>query len=130
VAIAGFPAEVWPYATALFLWGLASHAFGAVQDVIPDRKGGLQSIATVIGARATVWFSIILYTAAALLVGIQGGAVALVGIAGMIYVLNIVQYTRITDKTSAIANKGWRRFIWLNYAVGAIVTMVVILQLY
>jgi len=130
VAIAGFPAEVWPYAASLFLWGLASHAFGAVQDVIPDRKGGLQSIATVIGARATVWFSIILYTAAALLVGIQGGAVALVGIAGMIYVLNIVQYTRITDKTSAIANKGWRRFIWLNYAVGAIVTMVVILQLY
>ena len=29
-----------------------SHAFGAVQDVVPDREGGIASIATVLGARA------------------------------------------------------------------------------
>ena len=37
-----------------FLWGAASHAFGAVQDVVADREAGIGSIATVIGARATV----------------------------------------------------------------------------
>lgn len=39
---------------AFFLWGMAAHAFGAVQDVGPDREAGIGSVATVIGAAATV----------------------------------------------------------------------------
>ena len=33
---------------------MATHAFGAVQDVVPDREAGIASIATAFGARATV----------------------------------------------------------------------------
>ena len=44
---------------AYFLWGAASHAFGAVQDVVADREAGIGSVATVIGARATVRLSIV-----------------------------------------------------------------------
>ena len=33
-------------------WGMASHAFGAVQDVVPDREGGIASIATGVRRRA------------------------------------------------------------------------------
>lgn len=127
IAIFGFPEYAWPYAVALFLWGLASHAFGAVQDVIPDRKGGLKSIATIIGARATVWMSTLMYAVASVLMLVQGGWVTLVGLAGLSYVAIVSPYLTITDKTSATANKGWRRFIWLNYAVGAVVTIVIIL---
>lgn len=127
IALFGFDERAWPYAIALFLWGVASHAFGAVQDVIPDRKGGLASIATVIGARATVWMSTLMYLAASLLMLVQGGWVTLVGLAGLSYVAIVSPYLAITDKTSAKANKGWRRFIWLNYAVGAVVTIVIIL---
>lgn len=127
IAVLGFQPQAWPYALALFLWGLASHAFGAVQDVIPDRQGGLKSIATIIGARATVWFSAILYTCASAILVLQGGLVMVVGFAGLLYVLNVAPYLRITDKTSEVANHGWRRFIWLNYLVGAIVTIVIIL---
>ena len=36
---------------AFTLWGMASHAFGAVQDVKADREAQISSIATVIGAR-------------------------------------------------------------------------------
>ena len=126
VAVTGFQPQAWPFAVALFLWGLASHAFGAVQDVIPDRKGNLKSIATIIGARATVWFSLALYLVAAAVTAVQGGVAILVAIAGLVYVLNILPYITITDKTSASANKGWRRFIWLNYSVGAIVTFALI----
>ena len=36
---------------AFFCWGMASHAFGAVQDVVPDREAGIASIATAFGAR-------------------------------------------------------------------------------
>src|SRR5690606_24954826 len=35
---------------AFFVWGMASQAFGAVQDIIADREGGISSIATVLGA--------------------------------------------------------------------------------
>ena len=38
---------------AFFLWGMASHAFGAVQDVEPDRHAGIASIATALGAWPT-----------------------------------------------------------------------------
>jgi 4-hydroxybenzoate polyprenyltransferase len=54
LAGATFSPQLWALLGAFFLWGAASHAFGAVQDVIADREGGLASVATVIGARATV----------------------------------------------------------------------------
>ncbi|MFY9228582.1 MAG: prenyltransferase [Candidatus Microsaccharimonas sp.] len=126
-ALFGFTPVVWPYLIAFFLWGMASHAFGAVQDIIPDRKGKLSSIATVLGARFTTLFSFLLYLAAALLVMWQGGLSVIVGVAGLLYVANVAPYLAVTDKSSAITNKGWRRFIWINYIVGAVVTMVLIL---
>ena len=46
---------------------MASHAFGAVQDVVPDREGGIASIATAFGARATVRIALGLWLVAGLL---------------------------------------------------------------
>jgi len=126
IAVTGFNPVAWPFALALFLWGIASHAFGAVQDVIPDREGNLSSVATIIGARATVWLSIVLYAAAVIAVAAQGGIAWIVAAAGLIYIANVAPYIRITDATSGAANKAWRRFIWLNYFVGAVVTMCLI----
>lgn len=128
VAITGFQPKAWPFALALFLWGIASHAFGAVQDVIPDRRGKLQSIATMIGARATVWLSTILYLLSVVVVAVQGGAALIIALAGLAYVANAAAYLKVTDKTSANANQGWRRFIWLNYGVGAVVTLSLIIS--
>lgn len=126
IAVTGFQPQAWPFAIALFLWGLASHAFGAVQDVIPDRKGNLKSIATVIGAKSTVWFSYFLYIIAATVTAAQGGVAVIVAIVGLVYALNVMPYLTVTDATSASANKAWRRFIWINYGVGAVVTMTLI----
>ena len=61
LAGAVFTTQLWAVLGAFFLWGMASHAFGAVQDVIADREGGIASIATVIGARWTVRFAVIAY---------------------------------------------------------------------
>lgn len=118
----------WPYVAAFFLWGMASHAFGAVQDIIPDRAGGLKSIATALGAARTVRLAMVLYLAAAALVCAQGGAAIIVGISGLAYVFNIVQYWNSSDAGSAGTNRAWQRFIWLNYFVGFVVTMVLIGQ--
>lgn len=129
LALNGFSAAFWPYITAFFLWGLASHAFGAVQDINPDRQGNIHSIATVFGARATVYFALTLYIISAVLVGLQGGLSLVVALAGLSYAANVAPYIAITDSNSALARAGWRRFIWVNYAVGAVVTICLILSL-
>ena len=126
--LTGAAATAWPYVVAMFAWGIGSHAFGAVQDIIPDRKGRLSSIATVLGAQFTVWFSLAAYLVASALVIAQGFPAYLVGVAGLIYCANLAPFLNITDATSGAANLGWKRFLWLNYILGFIVTIVLILS--
>jgi 4-hydroxybenzoate polyprenyltransferase len=128
LSLTGFDNSVIPYLIAFFLWGMASHAFGAVQDIIPDREGKLSSIATVLGARATVWFAVILYATSAVLVARTGGWALAVGAVSIVYVLNITPYLNVTNKTSGSTRPGWRRFIWLNYLVGFVVTIALIMS--
>ena len=63
---------------AYFLWGMASHAFGAVQDVVADREAGISSIATAFGAARTVRFALVAYALAAWLLPQHALAVAIV----------------------------------------------------
>lgn len=127
LSLLGFPTAAWPAVVAFFLWGMASQAFGAVQDIVPDREAGIKSIATVLGARTTVWFSIICYSFAALIISHYGPLGLTIGFAGLLYVASIASFTSITDKTAATARAGWKRFLWLNYVTGAIVTMCLIM---
>lgn len=126
LAIAGFPAAAWPFIAAFFIWGMASHAYGAVQDIIPDKKGGLHSIATAFGARTTVIVAWIGYLGAAAIIALQGAAFWGIAVAGLLYALNITGDLTITNKTSGKANKGWKRFLWLNYLSGAVVTITIV----
>lgn len=126
LAFFNFPPEAWTYVIAFFLWGMASHAFGAVQDVIPDREGDLASIATVIGARWTVRLSVLLYVLSCALVFVGGVMGVFVAIAGALYVLNCLPYVNISDERSSDANTAWRRFIYLNLISGAVVTMTLV----
>jgi len=105
---------------AFGLWGIASHAFGAVQDVKADREGGISSIATAIGARATTRFAWLAYFAAALLVAFSVQPWLLM--AAVPYLMVVGRFWNITDETCESANKGWKQFIWLNYFAGAVVT--------
>ena len=126
LSLVGAPAQAWPWVVAFFLWGMASHAYGAIQDIIPDRAGKLHSIATAFGARWTIWLSTVFYAAAVALVFAQGLVYTPIAIAGLLYVLNCLPYLTITDKNSGITNFGWRRFLWLNYLSGAIITIFIV----
>jgi 4-hydroxybenzoate polyprenyltransferase len=117
---------LWQSLIAFFCWGMASHAFGAVQDVRADREGGIASIATVIGARATTRFAFGLYLAAGLLMATAGWPASAAAIAALPYLAILLPFLSITDETCEIANQGWRRFIWLNFFAGAIVTQLLI----
>lgn len=111
---------------AFALWGMASHAFGAVQDVRADREAGIDSIATSIGARATVRFAFLAYLLAGLALLPAGGLVALASVAAVPYLVIVGKFWNINDATCESANSGWRRFIWLNFFAGFVITLLVI----
>jgi 4-hydroxybenzoate polyprenyltransferase len=107
-------------------WGMASHAFGAVQDVRADREAGIKSVATQIGARNTVRFAFVLYLLSALVVMTIGWHGVVASLAVVPYLLIISPYLNITDQDCERANGGWKRFIWLNFFAGALISLVVI----
>ncbi|NCU30180.1 prenyltransferase [Candidatus Saccharibacteria bacterium] len=114
----------WLAALAFFFWGIASQAFGAVQDIVPDRKANIKSIGTVLGAARTVRFAFCMYIIATILVVSLGGGLALVvAMTALIYSINIISYLSISDKESYLARKGWKRFLSLNYFAGAVITI-------
>ena len=111
---------------AFFCWGMASHAFGAVQDVVPDREAGIASIATAFGARATVRIALGLWITAGVLMLATAWPGQLAALLVLPYVVTAWPYRSVSDAESGTANRGWRRFIALNYAVGFLVTMLLI----
>jgi len=114
--------------TAFFLWGMAAHAFGAVQDIIPDRDAGIRSIATAIGARATVRVALVLWVTAGLLMLGTSWPGPLGALLALPYVLICAPFWSVTDENSATTNRAWRRFIALNYLSGFLVTLLLILE--
>ena len=119
-------AKVIAVIAAFIGWGMASHAFGAVQDVRADREAGIKSVATQIGARNTVRFAFVLYIVSALVVMTVGWHGVVASIAVLPYLVIISPYLNITDEDCERANGGWKKFIWLNFAAGALISLVVI----
>ncbi|MGP5014725.1 prenyltransferase [Glutamicibacter ardleyensis] len=117
----------WCVFAAFLLWGMASHALGAIQDIIPDREGQLGSIATVLGARLTLHLVLIAYIVGGglLVLGLRwpSAAAALLVIP---YLLNALPYLRVTDSNSQEVNRAWKRFLWVNYLCGFLLTMLII----
>ncbi|PRZ17541.1 prenyltransferase [Nesterenkonia sandarakina] len=111
---------------AFFLWGMAAHAFGAVQDVVPDREGGISSVATAIGARSTVRVAVLLWAGAGVLLLLAPWPTPLAALLVIPYVAISLPWWNVTDETSAGVNSGWRKFIWLNYGCGFLATMMLI----
>ena len=118
----------WCGLAAFFLWGVASQAFGAVQDVGPDREAGLGSIATVLGARTTVWVSLAGYVAAGVLALGAGPVLQWAALGAVPYIVSVARFVTVTDQTSADAHRGWTTFLWLNYLVGFGVTMLLLVH--
>ena len=120
--------ELTPLALTLlgsfFFWGMASHAFGAVQDVAADREAGVGSIATVIGARGTVRFAIGLYVLAGLLLLVTPWPLPLIALVVILYVGALAPWWSVSDEDSWKANRSWRWFLGLNFVAGAVVVLV------
>jgi 4-hydroxybenzoate polyprenyltransferase len=126
LAQAEFTGALWALLGAFFLWGIASHAFGAVQDIAADRAGGIASIATVTGGRATVRFAIAAYLTGGALMLFTPWPGPLAAILVLPYVISILPFATLDDDKAELAHRGWERFLWLNYGTGFFVTMLLI----
>lgn len=111
---------------AFALWGVASHAFGAVQDVVADREAGIASIATAQGAAWTSRFALVCYAAAGVAMLGTAWPGPLAAVAVIPYLVAVWPYRSIPDAESAAATAGWRRFLWINQLAGFIVTLLLI----
>lgn len=111
---------------AFALWGVASHAFGAVQDVAADREAGIASIATARGPAWTVWFSLACYAAAGLVMLFTAWPGPLVAVLVVPYLWAVWPYRHVSDNTAQEATRGWKQFLWLNQLAGCGVTLVLI----
>jgi 4-hydroxybenzoate polyprenyltransferase len=126
LAGAVFTPQLWALLAAFFLWGLASHAFGAVQDVIADREADISSIATVIGARATVRLAVLAYLLAGVLLLFTSWPGQLAALLALPYAAVCAPFWSIADADAERANRGWRKFLALNFITGFFVTMLLI----
>ncbi|HEX4444590.1 MAG TPA: prenyltransferase [Galbitalea sp.] len=126
LAGASFVPQLWFLLAAFFLWGVASHAFGAVQDVTADRAAGIASVATVIGARPTVRLSVVAYLAAAVLLLFTTWPGPLAAILALPYAVSCGLYWNVADSDAASANRGWKRFLVFNFVSGFLVTLLLI----
>jgi len=118
----------WPVVVAFVAWGMASHAFGAVQDVRADRAGGLASVATVLGARRTVVAATGAYVVAAVVLLAVPWPGVLAAVLPLPYAGNAARFWSVRDDDCERAHAGWRVFLWLNLVTGFCVTMLLIAE--
>lgn len=126
LVLTGWHAAYLWYVVPFFLWGMASHAFGAVQDILSDRAAKIASIATYFGAQLTTRFACSLYLLCAAILASQGIKGLVVGLCAVLYATTVARYWNITDKTSETAHNGWSRFLRLNQFSGFVITLVLI----
>lgn len=127
VLVGGMPGRTGAVALiGFFIWGVASQAFGAVQDVGADRQSGIASVATWLGAGRTVRLAMVLYAGSGLVLLAAGWPAMLAGLLALPYLLSIVPFRSLPDAACEAANAGWRRFLWLNLVTGFLLTQLLI----
>lgn len=110
----------WIVAVAFLAWGMASHAIGAIQDILPDRKASIRSIATQWGAKKTIRFSVALYVLCCVLVCFVSLPWSILAALLLIpFPLNAAFFVKYTsDAQSHLFRRAWTNFMWLNGIVG------------
>ncbi len=118
----------WPIIIAFMLWGVASQAFGAIQDIKPDRAAKIHSIATYLGAMRTAKFSLTFYILCCFIVAFLYFPYGLLtSVFLSCYVLNVSFFLKFrSDAQSNQYRRGWKNFLWLNGLVGFFITQILL----
>lgn len=114
----------WLILAAFGLWGMASQALGAIQDLEFDRRAGIGSIATAMGARRTATMATAGYLAAVLLLAADDSATRLAAVLLLPYVA--LAASCLAADAIAQARRAWRGFLALNLLVGFFLTQLLL----
>ncbi|GAC1391657.1 MAG: prenyltransferase [Candidatus Saccharimonadales bacterium] len=114
---------------SFFVWAMANHAFGAIQDIKPDQEAGIESIATKFGSSATTLLCISLYTVAAMLplifFGVYGIGFTVVLFSYVILVARTLPYRK--QYNYEIFHKSWQYLTIMNYVCGFLVSILLLI---
>lgn len=104
------------------LWASAMQTYSAVPDIEADTKGGVQTLATVLGQNKALWFCFITYLAAGIIGYLHLGIIS--AILGLVY-LGMVMYT--------IGNPGksfwvYKKFPLVNTVFGMILFFLLVAE--
>jgi len=115
----------WRFLAAFLLWGVASHALGAIQDVGYDRQAGIGSVAVALGGRRTAALSLACYGGAILLVASARTGTALAA-AACLLPYPLLAASCLAGDPEAQARRAWRGFLGMNLLVGFLLTQVLL----
>lgn len=119
-----------PAFMVFFVWVMANHAFGAIQDIAPDKAAGISSIATKLGSELTISFVLAAYIVAMILPVMFYGTNALIVSLGLLPYALIVLRTipERANSNSVLFKQGWNRFLYINYIVGFVGTILLLIH--
>lgn len=104
------------------LWAMAMQTYSAVPDIESDTKGGVRTLATVLGQNAALWFCFVAYLSAAIIGYIHLGIIP--AILGLVY-LGMVIYTIIHPNKSFWM---YKKFPLVNTAFGMILFFLLVAE--
>ncbi len=115
--------ELWiPAYVTFFLWAMSNYTFRAIQNIATNRKAGVDSVATVLGAEKAVFLCLFGYIVAAMLpfvfYGWKGAVVSII-LLPYIYVVTRTLPAKDNDQAS-LFRKNWELLIKVNYVAGTI----------
>jgi len=100
-----------------WLWAMGMHTFSAVPDIQPDRAGGVETTATLLGERATLGYCATVWAASAVVFAPVSTAFAALLLVYPALALGVA-YTDVS------VSRAYWYFPLLNTAVGGVVTFV------
>jgi 4-hydroxybenzoate polyprenyltransferase len=113
---------------AFYFWAVGNHAYGAIQDIVPDKAAGVSSVATKFGASGTICFVVVAYSLAVIAPVLSFGYIG--GLAGLCiapYFIAVAWSWRFRKDPNHPAFKQlWRRFLYYHYVIGAFASIVLI----
>lgn len=129
----GYGQELWlPAFITYYIWVMSNHAFGAIQDITPDKQANIGSIAVSFGASKTIILVLSGYLTAAILpIVFYGWGGIVVSVLLSPYVFLVAQtIPHRSDDQAPIFKQNWKKFLYVNYMVGFLLSVYLILIAY
>jgi 4-hydroxybenzoate polyprenyltransferase len=125
--LAGGESVNWLVVIAGMFWCMAMHAYSAVPDIDADTKSGIDTVATLLGEKPTLFLCMILFSLAAALTWHHMGALS--PMLGIVYAVLVI--VSIFAKTPDKLFRYYKYFPILNLAVGFMIFLTLaVLQRY